>query len=183
MAQQEEILANLSEYVLDQGVAWTKEFIAYRRAWLQSKGIPVTGQLISDLKSEVLTRLAGLEGAAIARIQIAFPSYGRYIEMPRLKPPAGGTDYIAALEAWIEQKGLRQKMTANYLKRRNLRTAPPNILNQLAWSVAVSRSQNYRRRVQWWNKAKSASITELYNRVAANLPELVAREFTEAFKQ
>jgi len=73
-------------------------------------------------------------------------------------------------------------MTSRFLRQRNLRTAPPSILNQLAWSIAVSRAKRYRRR-QWYNKPKSAAITELYNRVAANLPDLVARGIGAAFKQ
>lgn len=173
-------IKELTDYLEVQGLAWAKEFIAGRRAWLQSKGISVTGELVSSLQSEILSTL---EGAARTRLEVAFETRGRYIEMRNLKPPAGGDDYIAAIEQWIEQKGLRGKMTENYLRKRNVRNMPPNILNQLAWSVAVGRSQRYRRRVQWYNKPKSAAITDLFNRVAANLPELVAREITAAFNQ
>lgn len=180
MALTDKALQELTDYLEVQGINWAKEFIAGRKSWLQSKGVKVTGELIDSLQSEVLSTL---EGAARTRIEVAFNTYGRFLEMPRLKPPAGGSDYIEALEEWIDKKGLRGKMVQNYLNTRHVRTVPPNILNQLAWGVAISRAKRYKRRVQWYNKPKSASITELFNRVAANLPELVAREITAAFNQ
>jgi len=72
-------------------------------------------------------------------------------------------------------------MTANYLRKRKTKTLPPNILTQLAWSVAISRVARVKRRRQWYNKSKSAAITELYNQVAANLPERIAQEIKKAF--
>lgn len=178
MAQfSDKALEALTDYVEVQGIQWAKEFIAGRKAWLQSQGIRATGELIKSLESEILDTL---EGAAQKRLEIAFNTSGRYVEIPSLKPPRGGTEYIASLEQWIEEKGLREKMTANYLSKRNVRQVPPNILNQLAWSVALSRVERHKRR-QWYNKPKSASITELFNRIAANLPELVANEIKAAF--
>lgn len=180
MAQlSEKAMAELRDYLEVQGISWAKEFIAGRKAWLESKGIRATGELIRSLQAEVTSTL---EAAAQQRIEISFSTPGRYIEIPTLKPPAGGSEYISALETWIEKKGLRETMTQRLIQRRNLRTAPPSILNQLAWSIAISRAKKHRRR-QWYNKPKSAAITELYNRVAANLPDLVAREIGAAFKQ
>lgn len=134
---------------------------------------------MDSLRAEVLTTL---EQAATVRLELEFKDYGRYVEMRNLKPPAGGDDYLKGLEQWIEKKGLRQRFTDRYLKQRNVRSVPPSILNQLAWSIAIKRQQRYRRR-QWYNKPKSAAITELYNRVAANLPDLVMQELKAAFKQ
>lgn len=171
-------MADLREYLEVQGIAWAKEFIAGRKAWLESKGVRASGELIRSLQAEVTSTL---EQAAQQRIEISFSTHGRYVEIPTLKPPAGGSEYISALEVWIEKKGLRDRMTQRFLQQRNLRTAPPSLLNQLAWSIAISRSKRYRRR-QWYNKPKSAAITELYNRVAANLPDLVAQEIGAAFK-
>jgi hypothetical protein len=178
MALSDAAIKEITDYIEVQGLAWAKEFIAARKSWLESKGIKVSAELIQSLESEVTSIL---EGAAKTRIDIAFNTYGRYIEMKNLNAPAGGSDYIEALEGWIEQKGLRQRMTTSFLNKRNLRQAPPNILNQLAWSIAISRSQRVKRRRQWINKPKSAAITELYNRVAAGLPERVAQEIKNAF--
>ncbi len=176
----DEALKEITNYLEIQGLKWAQEYIAGRKAWLQAKGIRATGELIASLQTEVLSTL---EGAARTRVELAFNEYGRYVEMRRLHAPAGGSDYILSLEKWIEQKGLLGKMTANYIAKRNVRQVPPSILNQLAWSVAISRHERVKRRRQWYSKSKSASITELFNQVAANLPELVVRELKAAFKQ
>lgn len=179
MAQlSDDTMRELTQYLEVQGIEWARQFIAGRASWLAKKNIRATGELISSLQSEVISTL---EGAARTRLEIAFNEYGRYVEMKGIRPPAGGSDYIAAIEAWIDQKGLRQKMLESYLRKRKVRRLPENILNQLAWSVAISRHQRYKRR-QWYNKPKSASITDLFNRVAANLPDLVAREIKNAFQ-
>lgn len=180
MALSNDAIQALTQYLEVQGLAWAKEFIAYRKSWLQSKGITVTDELINSLQEEVTSTI---EGAAKTRIEIAFKEYGRYIEMKNLKAPGGGAEYIKALEEWIEDKGLRQRFTNRLIQRKRLKTAPPNVLNQLAWAIAISRNNRVKRRRQWYNKPKSASITELYNRVAANLPDLVLQEIKQAFKQ
>ena len=87
---------------------------------------------------------------------------------------------IAALEDWIVRKGLEQKFLRSFMAKRRLKKVPPNVLNQIAWGIAVRRSNRYRRR-QWWNKPKSAAITDLYNRVAAGLPDIVAEEIKKGF--
>lgn len=179
MALSNEAIQTITEYLEVQGLAWAKEFIAYRKQWLQSKGITVTNELINSLQEEVTSNL---EGAAKTRIEIAFKEYGRYIEIRNLKAPAGGQEYIQALEDWIEAKGLRQRFTNRLVQRKRLKAVPDNVLNQLAWAIAISRNTRIKRRRQWYNKPKSASITELYNRVAANLPDLVMQEIKHAFR-
>ena len=178
MALSDAAIKEITDYIEVQGLAWAKEFIAYRKSWLEKKGIKVTGELIQSLESEVTNIL---EGAAKTRIEIAFIPYGRYIDMKNLHAPAGGSDYISALEDWIEKRGLRERMTSRLMATRQLRTVPPNILNQLAWSVAISRIDLVKRRRQWINKPKSVAITELYNRVAGGLPERVAQEIKNVF--
>jgi phage replication-related protein YjqB (UPF0714/DUF867 family) len=178
-ALSDDALKELTDYIEVQGLAWAKEFIAYRKSWMESKGIKATGELINSLELEITSIL---DQAAKTKIAIAFNDYGRFIEIKNLYVPGGGTDYIESLEKWIEKKGYRQKMTANYLATRKVRTVPANILNQLAWAIAISRKNRVARRRQWYNKPKSAAITELYNKVAAGLPERVAQELKNAFK-
>ena len=180
MALSDNAIREINAYVNEQGIEWAKGFIEYRKSWLDKKGIKASGELITSLEQEVT---AQLQEAALVRIEIAFKDYGRYIDMKGLKPPKGGADYISGLEAWIEDKGLTQKFTRKFMEKRRLRQVPPNILNQLAWSVAISRTERVKRRRHWYNKPKSASITDLYNQVAAGLPEKVAQEIKNAFKQ
>ena len=171
-------LKEIDHYLHEQGLAWAKEFIAGRKAWPEKRGIRASGTLLSSLQQEVTERL---EGAARVQIDILFSERGRYIDLKRQRVPAGGGEYIAALEKWIEEKGLRERFTQRYLRSRKVRRAPDTLLNQLAWAVAKSRHERYLRRSAWYNKAKAASVTDLFNKVAAGLPEKVAREIQNAF--
>lgn len=180
MAQfSDEAIREITEYLEKQGLEWSRQFIAGRKAYLQQQGTRASGNLIASLQSEVLSTL---EDAARTRIELEFALHGRFIDMKRLTTSGGGNEYISALEDWIVQKGLEQKFRGGFLRRRSRRTAPANILNQMAWGIAISRTKKYRRRSAWYNKPKSASISDLYNQVVANLPDLVADEIKKAFK-
>ncbi len=176
----DEAIKEINDYIHVQGLQWAKEFIEFRKKDLKKRGIEATGDLIDSLQEDVTKRL---QQAALVRIEIAFNLHGRFIEMKGLKPPKGGDSYIKALEEWLEEKGFVQKFTNKLVAKRKLKEVPPNILNQLAWSVAVSRSKRDQRPRQWYNKPKQASISDLYNRVAAGLSERVAKEIVNAFKQ
>lgn len=178
MNAEQQAIESIQDYIHRQGLAWAKDFIAGRKAWLDRKGIKASGALISSLESEVTQTL---QQAALVKIEIAFEPYGRYLDMKNLHAPAGGDDYLKALQEWIEKKGFRQKWTNRFMAQRHLKTVPPDILSRLAWAVAVSRRQRVKRARKWYNKPKQASITELYNLVAADLPQLVADEIKKAF--
>lgn len=178
MALSDKAIQELNDYIQREGLEWAKSFIAGRKSWMDSKGIKATNELINSLEQEVTKTISD---AALVRIQIAFEPHGRYVEMKNLNAPAGGTAYIADLEGWIEKKNLRQRMTSRYMSTRRARSVPPDILTRLAWSVAISRHQRVKRRRQWYNKPKQATIADLYNRIAAGLPELVADEIKKAF--
>lgn len=179
-----ELLSNsaineINDYVYVQGLAWAKEFIEYRKKWMEKQGIKATGALIASLEQEVTKQL---QDQAKVKIEVAFRFYGRIIDMKTYKPASGGAEYIKALENWIEEKGFRERFTRTYMAKRKLTTPPPTIMNQLAWSIAISKANRFKRRRQWYNKPKQASISDLYNRVAAGLPEVVTDEIIKAFK-
>ena len=102
--------------------------------------------------------------------------------MKRLKPAKGGGDYIEGLIQWIKERGLEEQFVRRYMRRRRLKKVPARVLNQIAWGIAIKRSSRSRtRRRAWYNKPKSAAITELFNQVAANMPEQVADEIKKTF--
>jgi hypothetical protein len=178
MALTDKAIKELTNYIEREGLEWAKQFIAGRKSWMDAKGIKATGALVQSLQEQVT---ATLEEAARVRIDIAFEPHGRYVEMKNLHAPAGGSDYIQDLEGWIERKGFRSKWTNRFMANRALRTVPTDVLTRLAWSVAVSRRQRVKRRRQWYNKPKQAAVTDLYNQIAAGLPDLVAEEIKNAF--
>lgn len=169
-----EQLANMIEI---QARKWVEEYISNRKAILAKRGILATGGL-RDSFAYGLTK--SLNAAISNELEVAFTDYGRLVEMKRLEVPRGGSHYIDLLAAWIVKKGLEDKMTRDFMARRKLRTVPPTIINQLAWSVAVSRRAKRRRR-SWYNKSKSAAITDLFNRVASNIPDIVLDELKKSF--
>lgn len=179
MALPAQTVREIREYIEVQGIAWAKEYIANRRAYLSSRGIRASGDLINEMAFEVQSRL---DDALQTRILMAFPEHGRFIDMKRLKTPAGGDDMIANLEDWIQQKGLVGKFTEGFLRKRRLKTVPLNIVNQMAWGIAKKRTKLYRRRA-WYAKSKTASITDLYNNIAAGLPDKVMQEIKASFNE
>ena len=109
-------------------------------------------------------------------VLIAFEENGRFIDMRRLQPGPAGTDYIANLIRWIEEKGLKEKMISNYVSRRKLKKVPERVLSYIAFGMARKRFNGKYKRTRWYNKAKSRQISQLYDDILAGLPEVLLRE-------
>ena len=101
--------------------------------------------------------------------------------MKRLNVAEGGQEFIDSLAAWIIQKGFVQKWQPAFLEKRKLKTAPQNIANQMAWGIVKKRSVAYRRR-PWYAKSKSAAVSDLFNRVASEIPDIILQELKAAFQ-
>lgn len=180
MAQlSDEAIKQLTDFIEAESRKWVRQYIVNRQQSLRKRGISTSGKLQQSLSAEVSSQL---QGAVVTSIELEFQDYGRFIDMKRLKPPGGGGDYIAFLEDWIVKKGLQEKFIRGFMRKRKLSKPPENVLNQMAWGIAVKRTQKYRRRSPWYAKSKTAAVTDLYNRVAAGLPEVVAEEIKNAFK-
>ena len=180
MAQlSDEAIKQLTLHIEEESRKWAAEYVAGRRAFLSSRKISTSGALSESLGYEISQ---GLEGQIKTSLVLTFEDHGRFVDMKRLNPPGGGGDYIAALADWIVRKGLEQKFVSAFVRRRKLKAPPKDVLNRMAWGIAINRTKKYRRRSAWYARSKSAAITDLYNRVAAGLPDLVADEIKKAFK-
>lgn len=180
MAQfSDEALRQLAAHVEAESRRWVEQFIAGRRAFLRSRKIDASRALSDSFAYEVASVL---EGQLRTELLLEFEEHGRLIDMKRLNVPKGGGDYLAALEDWIVRKGLQERFVRKFVATRRLKKAPDNVLRQMAWGIAVNRSQRYRRR-SWYAKSKSAAVTDLFNRVASGLPDIVAEEIKKAFTQ
>ncbi|MEM7290060.1 MAG: hypothetical protein AAF412_06785 [Pseudomonadota bacterium] len=162
----------IRDYLRSESQAWVTRFIEDRIAFLRRRGIQASGDLERSLQAEVI---AGLRNAGVQTL-IAFEEYGRIIDMRRFDPPEGGGDYLLALVDWIQRKGLADKMIKGYVRRRKLKRPPERVLTYIAWGIARKRFNGKYKRHRWWNKSKSAAITELFRDVAANMPEVVAEQ-------
>lgn len=181
MAQlSDEAVAALAKMIDEEGRKWVEQYVAGRQAALTKKGAVVTGELINSLQYAITQTL---QQGVQTTIEIAFDEHGRYIDMKRLNVPSGGTDYISNIAAWIVRKNLYQKYLSKYLISRKLKKAPPSALNNMAWAVAISRKSRTYRRKTWYAKSSSGAVTDLYNRVAANLPDIVMDQLKKQFPQ
>lgn len=172
-----EALKQLTTHIEAESRRWMEEFIAGRRAFLRTRRIAVTDSLIDSFAGDIQSTL---EGTWRTELLLEFEEHGRYIDMRRLNAPGGGDEYLQELEDWIVRKGLEGQFVRRFMLRRRLKKVPQNVLRQMAWAVAIKRTQRYRPR-PWYNKSKSAAITDLYNRVASGLPDLVMEEIKKGF--
>lgn len=157
---------------------WAAEFVRDRVAQLNRRNIKGSGDLANSLRAEV----RGQAVDAAVQALVSFKEYGRFVDMRRLQPGEAGADYIANLISWIQRKGLADKFTRGYVRRRNLKKPPERVLSYIAFGIARKRSQGKYRRRRWYNKSKTAAINELYNDVQANMPEVIADQIKETLR-
>ncbi len=169
----------LREYIHAEAQAWVADWVARRKAVLAKRGINASGELIRSME---YAAVQVFNQAITNTIEVAFDEHGRYVDMKRLNVPDGGVDMIQNIASWIVKKGLYDRFVQGYIQRRKLKKAPPSVLNNMAWAIAIKRRKTRRSRA-WYNKSKSAAITDLFNQVAAGMPQLVSDEIKKGFTQ
>lgn len=168
--QQEELKA----FIQEELESWVRTFIAGRIAYLTSKKKLSTGQLIRSFEYEI-NRQAKRE---VLEALVAFEDYGRMLEMKRFSHDKWGRNNIDRLADWVE----RTWTGANYLKfaqKRKLVEIRQSTINSIAWGILVNRTKT-KKRTRWYNKPKTAQISELFNQVAASIPSLVGQQITKS---
>lgn len=168
MSEREE----LNRYLKEVLEGFTTEFIQDRAAALRKRGAVASGSLARSLSAEVRGQA---QGAGVMAL-IAFEESGRFIDMRRLQPAKGGADYVTEIINWIKEKGLEGKMIAGYTEKRGLVKLPERVLTYIAFGIIKKRANGRYKRTRWYNKAKTAKISALYDEVLAGLPEIVLEE-------
>ena len=158
-------------------------FVEQRRNAIVKKRAVATGELADSFAFEVEEQ-AQREGIELA---IAFAESGRFIDMkPRPHTARGGKETIERLERWVERRGLSAflpgylKLHPNAGERKGLNIS--RMVNHIAWGIATNRTNGKYRQKKVWNKAKTAGINDLINKVAAALPLSTSYEITENLK-
>jgi hypothetical protein len=67
------------------------------------------------------------------------------------------------------------------MKRHRRKTVPRNIANQIAWGIAVSKTGKFDRKRGWYTRPRSGALNELYNQIAARIPDIVAGAIHQEF--
>jgi hypothetical protein len=156
------------------------DFAVQRASALRARKIEAMGALSASVQFEI-EREARQEAVSLL---IAFEEHGRFIDMKRLKAPSAdriGSSYIEAIEAWIKARGWEEKLIEKYKSKRHLRKAPKNVLNMIAWGIALKRSKKVRPR-RWWNSSKSAFSIKIFNEIVGGLPDKTADGLLKEFK-
>lgn len=174
-----EAQAALDEFLATTARKWVEEWIRQRQAYFEKRKMKASGALSDSMGYQLSTALSG---AIRAELEVGFQEHGRYLDMKRLDTPGGGDDLIIGLVNWIKKRGLESKFEKGFLARKKLKKLPQNWLNQAAWGIAVKRQKGYRRRA-WYAKSSSAAVTDLYNHIAAGLPDIVSSELKKAIER
>ena len=167
----------LSAYLQQEMEVFAAEFVRDRIAALKRRRTNASGDLAKSLSYEVKAQTL----SAATELLLAFEEHGRFIDMRRLQPAEGGADYIANIISWIEAKGLREKFVRGYMRNRKLKKVPERVMTYIAFGIARKRFNGRYRRTKWYNKFKSANITEMYDQIQAGLPDIVLEEMKRGF--
>lgn len=166
----------LDNMISETSEHWAERWLTARIAKLEKTGAKSSGQLKRSFGSRIVR---GQDGAAV-RIEIGFEEHGRYIDMKRIEHDKWGRNALERLVDWIERKGI-ERFAPGFLKKYNLKKQPKGIVNNIAWGIMVNRSKGKFRRKKWYAAAKEAGVTELFNEVAANIPDQVIDGFKKSF--
>ncbi len=177
-------MQTVEEVVKEEGMEFARVLMKQRIAKLSKKKSISTGNLIKSFKVEEI-RAAGDEAFSVA---IAFSDSGRFIDMRptsiHYKRGKGGNDFINNLANWITRND-SEKFIANWMKKRGITSTKQSkeaIINSIAFGIAMSRTEGKFKRTVWWNKAKTASIANLVNDLAAKLPLTAKENIVNAFQ-
>ena len=155
-------------------------YIKQRISSLQGRKINATNELAQSLDYKVVYE-AKVE---VISMLLAFEEHGRYVDMKRLKPPTEyGAEYITAIEEWIKARGWEDRFIRKFVAQRKLREVPKDVLNQIAWGIAAKRGSGKYRRRKWYNSSKTAMIYQLFNDIAAGLPQKVQTGLAQNMQQ
>lgn len=172
----DESTKRINSRIAKVGDGWAKKFLAQRKAILSKRKIQASGDLAASIEHAVEEG----SGQAAVSLLIAFNDYGRIVEMRRFSHDKWGRNAVTRVEDWIRHKGV-SRFVPGFMQKYQLKNVPKDFINRAAWGILVARSGGKFRRRPWWNKAKSAALTDLYNQVAEATLDEAANQITESF--
>jgi hypothetical protein len=161
----------LQSFILAEMKLWARFFIMRRRKFLEAKRLKDTGTLINSFDSETQAR-----GEAIQCL-LAFEDYGRYLDMKTTRPTQFGQAYVDALKEWMEGRAWKQEAIDAYVHWRGLRKVPTDVLNSIAWGIAISQKGKRKQR-SWYLKPQKKAVEDLFDRLVVGLPSVAIDEIT-----
>lgn len=146
---------------------WTVEVRDKFQDRLSQLDLLATGDLQDNWTISVIARTNGVIVA-----DFSFPEYGRLFDMRRVeytKPLPWGED--SSLYKWVQSKVEQGQIHYSDLaRRRGLHFSDPRVLHDLTYRISRSDKFKLPRR-RWYNKGKSASVADLYERLQEAMRE------------
>ena len=170
---------SLLHIINEESLKFVQTFVAQRKAALQKRKANVSGELLRSLEFDVVknaTRQA-------VDILIAFNDEGRIIDMRQSSIHYDGLPLIDRLKIWVEKKGVNGFLNGYKDRRKYYPRDYNKLLTSIAWGIAINRSKGKFKRKTWWNKAKTAAIADLVNKIAAALPDPVLDNLKKEIKK
>lgn len=156
---------------------WLAGFVQARVRYLSSR-VSRSGALEGSLGTEVVRQA---QREAVEAL-IAFEQHGRFIDMKPTAQAVSGQEAIKRIQDWAAKVGV-PKFERGFIKRYGRRpVSDEKFLNRIAWGIVKTRAKGKYRRRRWWNASKTASISELLNKVAAALPPRVGSDVAQSLK-
>lgn len=165
------------DFIHEQAQVWAADFVANRKAALDKRGIVASGSLKQSLAAEASKEVF----RQAVEVYLAFEEYGRIAEMRRVTHDKWGRNAIHRLEDWVRVRGVAAFLEGYRRRRRYIPRVEARLVNSIAWGIAINRTSGKFRRRTWYNKPKTAAITQLFNQVAAGLADVVSEEITSQF--
>lgn len=172
--------AEIKAFIQSELTLLAQEFVKQRVSALQARKIVSSGELKDSIAYEINSQAK----AEAVELLLAFEEYGRFVDMRTLKPPTDfGNPYINLLEEWIRKRGWEQKFIEGFMRRRpKLAKVPKNVLNMIAWGIAIKRGNGKFRRRKWYNASKTRFVSDVFNQIVAGIPDMAAKTVSQAFE-
>lgn len=156
-----------NEFINQTLEVWATDFMEGRRARLQRAKVDASGDLINSLDTDIQKA----RGEQAAQVFFLFNDYGRFLDLR--KRDRRKQIPVDEIKEWIKDKGI-----SSFRKKVRDRNGTPlsgnRLINAIAWGIA--RKKKKTKRVNWWNKAKTAAIFDLYDQLAIGLTNIALEE-------
>lgn len=174
----------VGQFIERTGDDWAARWLAARAsrfAQENAKGKRGRGVASGNLKKS-LDKKVEVAPTGSGVISLYFEDSGRYIDMKKLAHDKWGRNAITRLMEWAQTRGVENFKEGQLKKYGYWPKTEAQQLNKIAWGIARSKTDGKFKRIPWYARAKGGGISELYNRVAAGLPEVAAKEIKDSFK-
>lgn len=152
---------------------WAPEFVQNRIEGARSADLVASQDLVKSMRSEVTSALKEVQS-----FFFQMEAYGRILDMRGVNRARQVP--IDEIKEWIEDVGIG-KFRSGFARRNRVPEDRNQLLNQIAWGIAIKRQQKKRfKRRRWYSKAREEDFDTLYQRLMDALAENTLTDIKQA---